>query len=127
MIGTASCKGAIFNAGGARHARRSPGHGLREGKGAPCRGSLQGALCPAPAVAAGRMRPVGGWGSARDTLFVLDPAGACAFMATGIGTTIAAAGVLRPKEPEILSIAFDASTTPIDRPMRGERSVRSWG
>jgi alkylhydroperoxidase/carboxymuconolactone decarboxylase family protein YurZ len=56
-----------------------------------------------------RMKAMGQWNTAWDPFFALDPAWTDAFMATGVG--VYAAGVLPPKEVELLSIAFDASFT----------------
>lgn len=62
-----------------------------------------------PTPACDRMKAVGQWNTAWDPFFELDPAWTDEFMATGIG--IYAAGILSPKEVELLSIAFDASYT----------------
>ena len=59
--------------------------------------------------AADRMKAIGQWNAAWDPFFTVDPEWTDAFMATGVG--LYAAGVLPPKEVELLSIAFDASFT----------------
>jgi alkylhydroperoxidase/carboxymuconolactone decarboxylase family protein YurZ len=64
---------------------------------------------PGPTPACDQMKALGQWNSAWDPFFALDPAFTDAFMATGAG--LYAAGVLPPKEVELLSIAFDASFT----------------
>lgn len=63
---------------------------------------------PGPTPACDQMKAIG-WNAAWDPFFALDPAFTDAFMATGAG--LYAAGVLPPKEVELLSIAFDASFT----------------
>ena len=55
------------------------------------------------------MRTVGQWNTAWDPFLDLDPVWTDAFMATGMA--IYGSSVLRPKEVELLSIAFDASYT----------------
>jgi len=55
------------------------------------------------------MKAIGQWNVAWDPFYELDPEWTEAFMATGVG--IYAAGVLSPKDVELLSIAFDASFT----------------
>ncbi len=64
---------------------------------------------PGPTPACDQMKAIGQWNAAWDPFFALDPAFTDAFMATGAG--LYAAGVLPPKEVELLSIAFDASFT----------------
>jgi len=59
--------------------------------------------------AADRMKAIGQWNAAWDPFFTLDPEWTDAFMATAVG--LYAAGVLPPKEVELLSIAFDVSYT----------------
>ncbi len=56
-----------------------------------------------------KMKAIGQWNTAWDPFFQADPAFTEAFMATGVA--LYAAGVLPPKEVELLSIAFDASYT----------------
>jgi alkylhydroperoxidase/carboxymuconolactone decarboxylase family protein YurZ len=56
-----------------------------------------------------QLKTIGQWNSAWDPFFALDPAWTDEFMATGVG--LYAAGVLPPKEVELLSIAFDVSYT----------------
>jgi alkylhydroperoxidase/carboxymuconolactone decarboxylase family protein YurZ len=55
------------------------------------------------------MKAIGQWNSAWNPFFALDSAWTDEFMATGIG--LYAAGMLPPKEVELLSIAFDVSYT----------------
>ena len=64
---------------------------------------------PGPTPACDQMRAIGQWNTAWDPFFALDPLFTDAFMATGAG--LYAAGMLPPKEVELLSIAFDASFT----------------
>lgn len=71
-------------------------------------------VTPKPAAAAvtpavDRMKAIGQWNAAWDPFLALDPAWTDAFMATGAG--IYGSGVLRAKEIELLSVAFDASFT----------------
>lgn len=67
---------------------------------------------PKPAVATpaiDRMKSLGQWNTAWDPFLQLDPTWTDQFMATGAG--IYGAGVMPPKDTELLSIAFDASFT----------------
>ena len=56
-----------------------------------------------------QMKAIGQWNTAWDPFFALDAQWTDEFMATGVA--LYAAGVLSPKEVELLSIAFDASYT----------------
>jgi alkylhydroperoxidase/carboxymuconolactone decarboxylase family protein YurZ len=56
-----------------------------------------------------KMKAMGQWNTAWDPFFALDPTWTDELMATGVA--LYAAGVLPPKEVELLSIAFDASHT----------------
>ena len=56
-----------------------------------------------------KMKAMGQWNTAWEPFFALDPEWTDGFMATGVA--LYAAGVLPPKEVELLSIAFDASYT----------------
>lgn len=56
-----------------------------------------------------KMRAIGQWNTAWDPFFALDPQWTDEFMATAVA--LYAAGVLSPKEVELLSIAFDVSYT----------------
>ena len=67
---------------------------------------------PTPAVDA--MKKIGQWNTAWDPFFELDPVWTDEFMAVGAG--IYASGILAPKEVELLSIALDASYTPMYEP-----------
>ena len=78
---------------------------LEEGKAAGA--SPKGSAAATPAC--DKMRAIGQWNTAWDPFFALDPAWTDAFMATGLG--LYSAGVLPPKEVELLSIAFDVSYT----------------
>lgn len=62
-----------------------------------------------PTPACDRMKAIGQWNTAWDPFFALDPQWTDEFMATGV--SLYAAGVLTPKEVELLSIAFDVSYT----------------
>lgn len=71
-----------------------------------------GAVAQAQSVATpacDRMKAIGQWNTAWDPFFQADPAFTDEFMATGVA--LYSAGVLPPKEVELLSIAFDASYT----------------
>jgi alkylhydroperoxidase/carboxymuconolactone decarboxylase family protein YurZ len=78
---------------------------LEEARAAGATSSPKAAATPA----CDRMKTMGQWNTAWDPFFALDPVWTDDFMATGAG--IYAAGVLPPKEVELLSIAFDASFT----------------
>ena len=56
-----------------------------------------------------KMKAIGQWNAAWDPFFALDPQWTDEFMATAVA--LYAAGVLSPKEVELLSIAFDVSYT----------------
>jgi alkylhydroperoxidase/carboxymuconolactone decarboxylase family protein YurZ len=58
-----------------------------------------------------RMKAMGQWNAAWDPFLALDSGWTDQFMATGMG--IYASGLLPAKEVELLSIAFDASYTPM--------------
>ena len=62
-----------------------------------------------PTPACDKMREMGQWNAAWDPFFELDPLWTDEFMATGVA--LYAAGVLAPKDVELLSIAFDVSYT----------------
>ena len=79
---------------------------LEEAKGAGAQLAPKGNVAT---PAADRMKAMGQWNTAWDPFFTLDPQWTDAFMATGVG--LYAAGVLPPKEVELLSIAFDVSYT----------------
>lgn len=61
-----------------------------------------------------KMKAIGQWNSAWDPFFALDAQWTDQFMATGVA--LYAAGVLTPKEVELLSIAFDVSYTHLYAP-----------
>ncbi len=63
----------------------------------------------APTPACDKVRDMGQWNSAWDPFLELDPIWTDEFMATG--AEVYAAGLLTPKNIELLSIAFDASYT----------------
>ncbi len=62
-----------------------------------------------PTPACDKIREMGQWNFAWDPFLELDPTWTDEFMATGAG--VYAAGLLTPKDIELLSIAFDASYT----------------
>lgn len=61
-----------------------------------------------------KLRAGGQWNTAADPFFAVDPEWTDAFMAAGIG--IYGSGVMPPKELELLSVALDASFTPMYAP-----------
>jgi alkylhydroperoxidase/carboxymuconolactone decarboxylase family protein YurZ len=64
---------------------------------------------PVATASVDKMKAIGQWNTAWEPFLAIDPGWTDAFMATG--AAIYGSGVLRPKEIELLSIAFDASFT----------------
>jgi alkylhydroperoxidase/carboxymuconolactone decarboxylase family protein YurZ len=80
---------------------------LEEAKAAGVKPAQRGKSEPTPFC--DEMRAIGQWNTAWDPFFELDPVWTEQFFATAVG--VYHSGVLSPKEVELLSIAFDASTT----------------